>query len=57
VQRLANGNTLIAESNAGRGFEVTPHSEVVWEYLAPRSADGHRPAFRLERVPLDALPQ
>lgn len=57
MQRLANGNTLIAESNAGRGFEVTPHSEVVWEYLAPRSADGHRPAFRLERVPLDALPQ
>jgi hypothetical protein len=57
VQRLANGNTLIAESNAGRGFEVTPQAEVVWEYLAPRNADGHRPAFRLERVPLDALPQ
>jgi outer membrane protein assembly factor BamB len=57
VQRLANGNTLIAESNAGRGFEVTRSGEVVWEYLAPRNADGHRPAFRLERVPLDALPQ
>jgi outer membrane protein assembly factor BamB len=57
VQRLANGNTLIAESNAGRGFEITRSGEVVWEYLAPRNADGHRPAFRLERLPLDALPQ
>jgi hypothetical protein len=56
VQRLANGNTLIAESNAGRGFEVTPSGEVVWEYLAPRNAEGHRPAFRLERVPGESLP-
>ena len=56
VQRLANGNTLIAESNAGRGFEITPQAELVWEYLAPRNADGHRPAFRLERVPLGGLP-
>ena len=32
VQRLPNGNTLIAESDAGRIFEVTPDKEVVWDY-------------------------
>ncbi len=35
AQRLANGNTLISESNRGRGFEVTPDGEVVWEYYQP----------------------
>jgi hypothetical protein len=35
VQRLPNGNTLIAESDAGRIFEVTPEKEVVWDYLNP----------------------
>jgi hypothetical protein len=34
-QRLANGNTLIAESNAGRAFEITPEGDVVWEFLNP----------------------
>lgn len=34
-QRLANGNTLINESNGGRMFEVTPAGEVVWEYVNP----------------------
>ena len=34
-QRLANGNTLITESNAGRAFEVTPENEIVWEYYNP----------------------
>lgn len=33
-QRLPNGNTLIAESNSGRLFEITLEGEVVWEYLA-----------------------
>lgn len=35
AQRLPNGNTLISESNRGRGFEVTPDGEVVWEYYQP----------------------
>lgn len=35
VNRCANGNTLIAESDAGRLFEVTPEGEVVWEFLNP----------------------
>jgi len=34
-QRLANGNTLITESDTGRSFEVTPEGEIVWEYLCP----------------------
>ncbi len=33
AQRLANGNTLITESNKGRVFEVTPAGEIVWEYF------------------------
>ena len=35
AQRLTNGNTLIGESNSGRGFEVTPEGEIVWDYRQP----------------------
>jgi hypothetical protein len=34
-QRLANGNTLIVETNNGRLLEVTPAGEVVWEFFVP----------------------
>jgi outer membrane protein assembly factor BamB len=34
-QRLANGNTLITETNNGRLLEVTPGKEVVWEFYIP----------------------
>ena len=34
-ERLANGNTLITESDGGRLFEVTPAGEIVWNYLNP----------------------
>lgn len=34
-QRLPNGNTLIAESDGGRLFEVTRRGEIVWEYINP----------------------
>jgi hypothetical protein len=34
-QRLANGNTLITESNGGRMVEVTPRGEIAWEYVNP----------------------
>lgn len=34
--RLANGNTLITESQAATAFEVTPEGEVVWRYVNPR---------------------
>ncbi len=34
-RRLPNGNTLIAESDGGRAFEVTPDNEIVWEFYNP----------------------
>jgi hypothetical protein len=34
-ERLANGNTLITESDGGRLFEVTPQGEIVWNYVNP----------------------
>jgi outer membrane protein assembly factor BamB len=34
-ERLANGNTLITESDGGRLFEVTRDGEIVWEYINP----------------------
>jgi hypothetical protein len=35
TERLANGNTLITESNFGRVIEVTPDDHVVWEFVNP----------------------
>lgn len=35
AQRLANGNTLIAETGAGRALEVDREGEIVWEYYSP----------------------
>lgn len=39
-QRLANGNTLITESNGGRIVEVTRNGDIVWEYLNPERHRG-----------------
>lgn len=33
--RLPNGNTLICDMPGGRIFEVTPESELVWEFINP----------------------
>jgi Arylsulfotransferase (ASST) len=42
-ERLANGNTLIVESNGGRIFEVTRAGDIVWEFINPaRSATKDR---------------
>ena len=46
-ERLANGNTLITESEGGRLFEVTPSGEIVWEY--------HNPARGGEDEPMIAV--
>jgi hypothetical protein len=35
AQRLANGNTVVVEADAGRAIEVTPAGETVWEYVNP----------------------
>lgn len=56
AQRLANGNTLITESDTGRAFEVTASGEVVWEYLCPavqKTAGGKQARaafFRVTRI-------
>ena len=55
AQRLANGNTLITESDRGHVFEVTPGGSVVWEFYNPQKSkdDKFRAAiYRMKRIPL-----
>ena len=56
-QRLPNGNTLIAESDKGRAFEVTPDGQIAWEYLNPfRNAKGERATIvRFYRIDSDVV--
>jgi hypothetical protein len=35
VQRLANGNLLVTESQSGRALELAPDGAVVWEMSSP----------------------
>jgi arylsulfotransferase ASST len=35
VHRLPNGNTLVAETDRGRAFEIDPDGVLVWEFLNP----------------------
>ena len=59
-QRLANGDTLIADSDNGTAFEVTPAGEIVWRFATPhRGPRGERLAIvrmrRIDRSVVDAL--
>jgi hypothetical protein len=40
--RLANGNTLIVESDRGKAFEVTRDGEIVWKYINPAQTGEER---------------
>ena len=40
-QRLANGDTMITESENGHAIEVTPGGDVVWEFWSPHRAGPH----------------
>lgn len=53
-QRLSNGNTLIAESERGHAFEVTPEGEIVWDYYSPFTDEqGERSTLgRIRRYPI-----
>ena len=53
VQRLPNGNTLAAESDRARAFEVTPEGDIVWEFLCPHEVEPGRRATisRMKRYP------
>ncbi|WP_316976689.1 arylsulfotransferase family protein [Shumkonia mesophila] len=43
IERLANGNTLITESDGGRLLEVARDGTIAWEYVNPvRSGEGNR---------------
>jgi hypothetical protein len=52
-QRLPNGNTLIAESDVSRAFEVTPEGKLVWAWVNPERDDkGHLVTIvRMKRLP------
>ena len=46
AQRLANGNTLITESNSGRVLEIDRRGATVWEFLCPEMRDVGEPPQR-----------
>lgn len=52
-QRLANGNTLIVNSEGAAAFELTPAGAPVWIYEGTQAtADGHRvKIIRMRRIP------
>ncbi|MCP3981675.1 MAG: hypothetical protein GY716_20435 [bacterium] len=46
AQRLPGGTTLIADSDGGRAFEVTPEGEIVWDFFCPHEVEpGQRAAI------------
>lgn len=53
AQRQPNGNTLINHSAKARLREVTPESDIVWEYAYDDGADGPHRLFRAYRYPED----
>jgi len=56
TQRLANGNTLVCESDRGRAFEITPAGEMVWLWLNPdREGGRRRTVYRMMRLPHEAV--
>jgi len=57
AHRLPNGNTLIADSNHSRAFEVTRGGQTVWEYLNPnKNDDGRRSVITsMKRYPSDRI--
>jgi hypothetical protein len=57
AHRLANGNTLVTESEGGRAFELSATGEIVWEFFNPHRAgpdDEYIAAlFEMTRLPTD----
>jgi hypothetical protein len=56
-QRLPNGNTLIADSDNARAFEVTPDGDLVWEFVSPHETSPGRRAtiVRAQRYDRDFI--
>ncbi len=56
AQRLADGHTLVTESERGRAFELDPAGNTLWTFENPELRDGRRRRiYRLQRVPATAL--
>jgi hypothetical protein len=57
VQRLANGNSLVTESDRGYVFELTPDHDIVWRFANPDvNQDNYRIAiWRMTRFARDEL--
>jgi hypothetical protein len=55
ASRLANGNTLINETDQGRSFELAPDGEIVWEFYNPHRV-GEDPPFIATLYDLVRLP-
>lgn len=51
VQKLPNSNLLVCAATEGHIFEVTPASNVVWEYVSPVTTNGIA-AYRRDNWPL-----
>ena len=55
-QRLANGNTLVCESERGRAFELDPAGRVVWRFHNPETSEaGRKRIYRLTLYPAEAV--
>ena len=56
-KRLRNGNTLIANSDSGEAFEVTPEGEIVWRFVCPyQNEQGQRATIsRIKRYERDFI--
>ena len=52
-QRLPNGNTLIADSDNGRAFEVTREGEIVWDFYCPHEIEAGERAAIVRAIRLD----
>jgi Arylsulfotransferase (ASST) len=50
-QRLANGNTLIVNSDSGEMFEVTVDREIVWSYSSPGTEFYRARRYRSGQLP------
>ena len=46
VQRLPNSNLFVCAASEGHLFEITPGSNVVWEYINPVTTNGNVPYKR-----------
>lgn len=57
LQRLANGNTLVTETDTGYVFEVTPEGERVWVFANPEvKGDLRMSIWRMTRLQPSELP-